>query len=138
MSAVYVASSFFRPLDALEKLHSSITLRQFGRDCFIERKPEAEDIAAAERGLEKASEIILAEKHELVILDEINIALDLGLISTERVLQILKEKPVQIELVLTGRNAPKEITEVADLVTNMEEVKHYYTRGVQARPGIEF
>jgi cob(I)alamin adenosyltransferase len=74
----------------------------------------------------------------MVVLDEINVALDLELVSLEEVLKLIKSKPSKVELVLTGRHAPKEIVEVADLVTEMKEVKHPFSKGLQARKGIEY
>ncbi len=136
--AQFIKGMHYHELDALEKFSGQISIEQFGRDCFIERDPEPEDIKAAEQGLEMVSGIIAKGKHELVILDEINIALYYKLIKTESILKLMKDKPAHIELILTGRYAPPEIIEMADLVTNMEEVKHYYTRGIEARPGIEF
>ena len=70
-------------------------------------------------------------------MDEINIAIHLGLLPLEAVLKILKEKPDQVEVVLTGRYAPKKLYEVADLITEMKEIKHYYTQGIKARKGFE-
>jgi cob(I)alamin adenosyltransferase len=73
-----------------------------------------------------------------VVLDEINPAMDLGLISVDEVLKLIREKPPNTELVLTGRNAPKEIIEAADLVTDMIEARHWYNKGISGRLGIEF
>ena len=83
------------------------------------------------------SKIIQSGNYDLVIMDELNIALYYNLIDLNRVLEILNNKPKHVEIVITGRYAPYEIIERADLVTEMMEVKHYYNNGVQARPGIE-
>lgn len=114
-----------------------LTLEVYGRGCFINGKPEDIDIKLANDGLERAKEIIYGQKHHLVILDEINIALNLGLIDKNKVLDMLHNKPSEVEIVLTGRYADKEIIEIADLVTEMREVKHYYSKGILARDGIE-
>jgi cob(I)alamin adenosyltransferase len=116
-----------------------LRLMTFGRGKFVsEKKPDKEDIHLAEEALETAENAVRSREYDVIVLDEINVALDLKLIKTERVLQIIKDKPVQTELVLTGRRAPKEIVEAADLVTEMVEVKHPYNKGFQARKGIEY
>jgi len=117
----------------------NVTLRAFGRGRFVvEQPPPKEDVRLAEEALELAEKVIKSGEHDVVILDEVNVALHLKLISLERVLELIKSKPKHVELILTGRYAPKEIIEVADLVTEMREIKHPYKRGYQARMGIEF
>ncbi|WIF95333.1 cob(I)yrinic acid a,c-diamide adenosyltransferase [Caminicella sporogenes] len=115
----------------------TIEIEQLGRDCFIYREPEKEDIEAARKGLEKCKKIVEKGKYDVVVLDEINIALYFKLFTLEQVLDMLKNKAEHVEVILTGRYAPKEIIDIADLVTEMKEIKHYYTKGVQARKGIE-
>ncbi|RKD25336.1 cob(I)alamin adenosyltransferase [Caminicella sporogenes DSM 14501] len=115
----------------------TIEIEQLGRDCFIYREPEKEDIEAARKGLEKCKKIVEEGKYDVVVLDEINIALYFKLFTLEEVLDMLKNKAEHVEVILTGRYAPKEIIDIADLVTEMKEIKHYYTKGVQARKGIE-
>jgi len=88
--------------------------------------------------LRTAEEAVKSHEYDVIVLDEVNVALNLRLIKTERVLQLIREKPIQTELVLTGRKAPKEIIEAADLVTEMTEVKHPYHSGFRARKGIEY
>jgi len=117
----------------------NLTLRAFGRGRFVTAKPpEAEDVKYAQEAFQLAKEIVLGGKYNLVILDEINVALDLKLIRLEEVLKMMKSKPRKVELILTGRHAPNEIVEAADLVTEMKEVKHPFSRGFQARKGIEY
>lgn len=115
----------------------SITIEQYGRDSFITMSGNSEDTKKARIGLEKIKEIINSSEYDVVILDEINIALNFNLVDLSDVLDIIKNKPDDVELVLTGRYAPKEIIDVADLVTEMKEIKHYYNDGVIARKGIE-
>ena len=116
-----------------------LNLKTFGRGKFVsEKKPDSEDVRLAEEALETAETAVRGGAYDVIVLDEINVALDLKLIKIERVLQIIKDKPVRTELVLTGRRAPKEIVDAADLVTEMVEVKHPYNRGFQARKGIEY
>jgi cob(I)alamin adenosyltransferase len=117
----------------------NITLKAFGRGKFVTQQPPSqEDVRLAEEALQLAEKTIKSGEYDLVILDEINVALNLKLISLEKVLELIKGKPKHVELVLTGRYAPKEIIDAADLVTEMREVKHPFKKGCQAREGIEF
>ena len=116
-----------------------LKLKAFGRGKFVsEKKPDKEDVDLAEEALKTAEEAVKSREYDVIVLDEVNVALNLKLIRTERVLQLIKEKPAQTELVLTGRKASKEIIEAADLVTEMVEVKHPYNKGFKARKGIEY
>ncbi len=116
-----------------------LKLKAFGRGKFVsEKKPDKEDVDLAEEALKTAEEAVKSREYDVIVLDEVNVALNLKLIRTERVLQLIKDKPAQTELVLTGRKAPKEIIEAADLVTEMVEVKHPYNKGFKARKGIEY
>jgi cob(I)alamin adenosyltransferase len=92
----------------------------------------------AQQTLDYAEQEILSGKYELVILDEIFVATNQGLITIKQVLELLDSKPVSVELVLTGRNAPPEIVQRADLVTEMLMIKHPFTEGTSARRGIEY
>jgi len=102
------------------------------------RAPAPEDLALVREAWDLAWQVILAGAHALVILDEINLALTFNLLPREEVFQVLRERPPWVEVVLTGRQAPPELVEMADLVTEMRPVKHYYEAGVQARRGIEW
>jgi len=121
---------------ALKKL-KNIKVEQFGRGCFVKNAPKQDDIISACQGLKKAKEIISGKKYRLVILDEINIALKLKLVSIKDVLDLIKHTSKDVELVLTGRSAPLEVIRLADLVSEVKEVKHYYSKGIRARRGIE-
>lgn len=115
-----------------------IKIEQCGRRCFIKKRPEKQDIACAQAAWEKVKKIIAQKKYQLIVLDEINIALKLGLLSTKEVLSVIKEAPKDIEVVLTGRYAPQALIKIADLVSQIREIKHYYKKGVKARKGIEY
>jgi cob(I)alamin adenosyltransferase len=116
-----------------------ITLKAFGRGKFVVSKPaDPKDVELAGEALSLATEIVSSGMYDVVILDEVNVALNLGLVKLENVLSLVKAKPAHVELVLTGRNAPDEIVQIADLVTEMKEVKHPYNEGVAARKGIEY
>jgi cob(I)alamin adenosyltransferase len=116
----------------------NLTLKAFGRGKFVVAKPpEREDVELAEEALRLAEKVVSSGEYDVVVLDEVNVALSLKLISLDDVLKLIKTKPKHVELVLTGRSAPDEIIEAADLVTEMREVKHPYARGFPARKGIE-
>lgn len=89
-------------------------------------------------GWETAKEAITSGKYKLIVLDEANIALDLNLIDLNEMVEVLKNKPDDVEIVLTGRNAKPEIIEIAHLVSEIKPIKHYWDKGVKARKGIEF
>ncbi|HSH35407.1 cob(I)yrinic acid a,c-diamide adenosyltransferase [Schnuerera sp.] len=112
-------------------------IEQFGRDCFIYNEPTEEDIKLAKEGLEKCRKILKEGKYDIVVLDELNIAVYFKLFTSEEVIEILKEKASHVEVIITGRYAEDNIVELADLVTEMKEIKHYYNEGVEARKGIE-
>ena len=123
---------------ATQKYLKNIEIKQYGLDCFIINKPTTEDINAAKKGLAEMKKIILDGKYDVVVMDEVTIALHYKLFTLKKLLRIIENRPKNVELVLTGRYAPTEIIEVADLVTEMKEVKHYYQQGIKARKGIEY
>ncbi len=123
---------------AVQKYLKNIKVKQYGLGCFIIDTPSEDDIRAAGKGLDEMRKIIQKGKYDMVIMDEVNIALYYKLFELEDLLEIIKKKPEHIELVLTGRYAPQELIEAADLVTEMKEVKHYYQQGIEARKGIEY
>jgi len=135
--AQFVKGMRYSELDALEHI-PEIEVRQYGLDCFIINKPTVADIEAARKGFSEASGLIRNDVYDLVVLDEICIALYYNLIGIEEVLVLLEQKPPEMELVLTGRYAPEALVEKADLVTEMKEIRHYYAKGVEARKGIEY
>uniref|UniRef100_C6E4E6 corrinoid adenosyltransferase n=1 Tax=Geobacter sp. (strain M21) TaxID=443144 RepID=C6E4E6_GEOSM len=123
---------------AAERLAPLLTIHQTGRDCWIYKdRLDPQDVAIAHGTLNLARETLTGGEYDLVILDEINGAAWFGLITVEDILDLIKQRPEQVELVLTGRSADPRVVEAADLVTEMVEVKHYYQAGVPARTGIE-
>jgi len=117
----------------------NLTLKAFGRGKFVtEKPPRREDVDSANEALTLAEEKVKSGEYDVVILDEINVALSLKLIDIRRVMEMLKTKPNHVELVLTGRSAPDTLVRVADLVTEMKEIKHPYNEGFSARKGIEY
>ncbi|MDQ1333314.1 MAG: cob(I)alamin adenosyltransferase [Thermodesulfobacteriota bacterium] len=135
--AQFVKNSEYSETKAVKKWSDAITLKQYGRGDFLNRKPDASDVQAASEGLKEVQEIMMSGRYDVIILDEINIATYYHLISVEELLAFLKARPDRVEVVLTGRKADPRIIEAADLVTEMKEVKHYYRQGVEARVGIE-
>jgi cob(I)alamin adenosyltransferase len=109
------------------------------RTCFVHpEKPAPEDVRAAREGLDLSFEILRKAEYDIVILDEILCAIKFGLISCDDVVRLVKAKPPNMELVLTGRDAPQQLIELADLVTEMRQMKHPYQHGITAREGIEY
>ncbi|MFC1884167.1 cob(I)yrinic acid a,c-diamide adenosyltransferase [Thermodesulfobacteriota bacterium] len=127
----------YSEIKALETYHDLITVEQFGTGKFIEGKPSPEDIKAAQEAVRRIKEIFSNGEHDVLIMDEANVALHLGLLSMDDIKDIIQSKPEGMEIVLTGRNAPQELIEDADLVTEMKLIKHYFKDGVHARTGIE-
>lgn len=116
---------------------SNLTMEQFGQPNFIHGKPSPEDIEMAKRGLARMKEVIASGEYDMVVMDEINTTLFFEMLDVQEVLNVLDLKPGKTELILTGRYAPEEIVDRADLVTEMKEIKHYYNAGVMARVGVE-
>jgi len=124
---------------ALARLAPEVTLRYFGRGNLVNlRSPAPEDLARVQQAWALARQVLAKGSHDLVILDEINLALTHKLIPLEEALEALRRRPPGVEVVLTGRQAPPELLELADLVTEMRPLKHYYQAGVKARRGIEW
>ncbi len=136
--AQFVKGKTYSEIKAIRKYLPDITIKQFGRGCFIVKTPTSEDIEAARNGLDAVAGIVESGKYDLVVLDEATIAIYYKLFSVSELIGVLLKKPEETEVVITGRYAPEELIELADLVTEMKEVKHYYTKGVQARKGIEY
>ena len=114
-----------------------LEIKQFGDLNFVAGKPSDEDKRNAEKGLAKMKEVLNSGEYDVAVFDEINTTLFFGLVSVDDVLEVIGKKPDKTEVILTGRYAPSEIIERADLVTEMQELKHYFNAGVQARVGIE-
>lgn len=122
------------------KLHEflpNFEMQQFGSEQFIAKTPSAKDIAMAVEGLRICEAKIMKGNYDIVVLDEINIALYYDLFSVDSVIDIINKRPSHVEIILTGRYAPDKLIAMADVVTEMKEIKHYYSQGVEARLGIE-
>ena len=118
--------------------HPYITVEQYGDvECVHREEITQKHIAQAQQGLKRVWEVMLSNQYDIIILDEINVAVWFDLISAEDLLGLLNERPKHIEFILTGRRASKALMEIADLVSDIKEIKHYYNQGVKARIGIE-
>ena len=123
----------------LEKFTDQVTIRTMGEGFTWETQDKARDIAMAKAAWEKAKELIRDPSNSMVLLDEVNIAIRYDYIDLAEVLEFLAtEKPPMTHVVLTGRNAKDELIELADLVTEMELVKHPFRSGIKAQIGVEF
>jgi len=114
-----------------------VNIQQFGEGLFFGRSPEEKDLATAGKGLDEIAETFSQKNVDVLILDEINVAVSLGLVKENSFLELLKKRPLTMEVICTGRRAPEKLLEMADLITEMKAVRHYYKAGVQARTGIE-
>lgn len=126
-------------IKALSMTNLPITIRQYGRRVFFKsRTCEPMDIHRAHQGLEAFREAMASRDYDLIVLDEINVAVHFGLLKIEEVMEAIGQKPPELHLVLTGRKAHDALLEVADLVTEMREVKHHYGLGIGSQKGIEY
>ena len=135
--AQFIKMGDYSEIKALERFSDLITVEQYGLGRFIKGKPSRDDIEAAKKGLEKIHAVLMDAQHDVVIMEEANVAVMCGLFSADDILGLIAIKPESVELVITGRGADPRIVEKADLVTEMKCIKHYYEQGVQARTGIE-
>ncbi|MFO7912846.1 MAG: cob(I)yrinic acid a,c-diamide adenosyltransferase [Desulfotignum sp.] len=126
----------YSEIKALSRFEN-ITVEQFGMGKFVKGAPSKNEIAAARAGYARLCEILTANKHDLVIVDEGNVAVTCNLISEGELLDLIDRKPDDMELVITGRGALPSVMQRADLVTEMQDIKHYFHEGVAARKGVE-
>ena len=120
-----------------DKLAPFFTIIQTGQPGWVNTRDITADRSIAQEALVRAKGLLISGDYDLFICDEINGAVGFGLVDVEQVLELIRQRPEKVELVLTGRNAHERVIEAADLVTEMREIKHYYKAGVPARAGIE-
>jgi cob(I)alamin adenosyltransferase len=132
----FIKNGNYCELKALRRI-KGIRTEQFGRGCFIKKSPSQADRELAARGFARIKEIIRKGDFDVIILDEVNVALKLGLIDLKDFLKLLKNAPEGPELILTGRYAHPKVIRLADLVSEVKEVKHYFRKGTKSRIGIE-
>ena len=133
----FVKGRQYSELKSLSRLADQITVEQYGLPQFLNGKPSVSDIEAASKGFERIKSSMLSGQFDVIIVDEGNVAVTYGLISKQDLLDLIAMKPENIELVITGRDALPEIINMADLVTEMKVIKHYFNKGINARVGIE-
>ena len=129
--------TIYGELEAARRVGANLTIEQVGREAFVSREPTAEDRRLATEAFARARQLTSSGDYDLVVLDELNCVVDYDLVPLAEVKELIRAKAPHTELVLTGRNAHPELVELADLVTEMREIKHYYHAGQQARRGIE-
>ncbi|MFH1153602.1 MAG: cob(I)yrinic acid a,c-diamide adenosyltransferase [Pseudomonadota bacterium] len=127
----------YSEIKALERFKDLITIEQYGLGKFVKGQPSPEDVAAGQQGFMRVVEVLTRGEHDVVIVEEGNVAVMCNLISEQGLLDLIRLKPDHVELVITGRGATPALVKAADLVTEMIEIKHYYSQGVMARTGIE-
>jgi len=135
--AQFIKMGEYSEIKSLKKFSDRITIKQFGRGKFIKGAPSEEDMEAAQKGLHAVRVALLSGKYDIIVLEEGNVAASIGLLSTDDIIHLIDRKPEHVEIVITGRNASREIIDKADLVTEMKDIKHYFNKGVTARTGIE-
>lgn len=121
----------------VENLFNTVLIEQLGRGCFIQEDPEQIDIDMAKNALKRCTEIMQSGEYNLVILDEVTIAIYYKLFTNQDLIKAIQSRDSSVEVVITGRYASQDLIDLADLVTDMQEVKHYYTQGVLSRDGID-
>ena len=134
----FMKGRIYGELDTLRSL-SNVEVWQFGRVAFVDKKnPDPKDRELARQGLDKAWEIVRGAKHDLLILDEINVVADFGLVPVEEVLELANARPRWMDMIWTGRSAPAAMVELADTVSEVREIKHHYRKGIESRAGMEY
>ena len=135
--AQFIKMGDYSEIKALARFSDLIRVEQFGLGRFANRNPAPEDIAAAQKGLDRVRAVMASPEYDIVIMEEANVAVKLGLFGEQDLLALMLNKPPDKELVITGRGASPRVIDKADLVTEMKAIKHYYQKGVAARVGIE-
>jgi cob(I)alamin adenosyltransferase len=124
---------------ACERCLPDLTIVMSGRDEFVKKgEPEEVDLRMAREGMDLARKVAGEGKHQMLILEEINVAVDYGLLPLSEVLDFLRACPRELEVVCTGRYAPAELVDLADMVSEVKEIKHHYRQGLEMRKGIEY
>jgi cob(I)alamin adenosyltransferase len=133
----FLKSGDYSEIKALKKFADQIMVEHYGLGHFVKGHPDPQDIEAGIKGYKRVTRIIEKGEHDIVILDEGNVAVKYNIFSEQDLLDLLDKKPDHVEIVVTGRGATQAIIEKADLVVEMKNIKHYFDKGVEARVGIE-
>ena len=135
--AQFIKMGDYSEIKGLQRFDDLITVKQYGLGRFIKGRPSQDDVDMAQNGLKEARAALVSGEYDLVVLEEGNVAVTCDLFTIDELLEFVALRPPNTELLITGRGAHERLIEVADLVTEMREIKHYYQQGVQARVGIE-
>ena len=135
--AQFLKKGEYSEIKAFGRYSGQITVEQYGSGRFTNRNPSREDIQAAQKGLQRIRTVMAGGEYAMMVLDEANVAVKLGLISDTDLLDVIRAKPAEIDLVITGRHAPALVIEIADTAVEMKARRHYFQKGVKARVGIE-
>lgn len=133
----FVKSMKYHEVQLESLFPTQLTIEQLGSGCYIFRNPSEEDVRLAHEGLHRCATILASGEYNLVVLDELTIATYYHLIEVDAVVKAIEARAPHTEVIITGRYAPPQFVELAHLVTDMQEVKHYYTEGVLSRAGID-
>ena len=139
----FMKGQYYGELEAVKMVYPYITIEQYGKDAFVHiqdpahKRTHKEDKRMAQEGLVKAKQAMSSGKYDIIVFDEITVAYHFRLVSLSDILDVVASKPERIEVVFTGRYAPPELIAVADLVSDIQEIKHYHQQGFIARDGIE-
>jgi cob(I)alamin adenosyltransferase len=133
----FLKGGYYSELESLKRFSDLITIQQFGRQGFFKETPLEGNRSDVCQGLEVAKDKVLSGKYEMIVLDEINVAVAYKLLTVEDVLEVVQQKSMETEVILTSRYADQLLIEAADLVTKMKMVKHYASSGIKPRTGIE-
>ncbi len=134
----FIKGSDSSEMTLLRERCPEVTIEQFGYGRFIRKSPTENDIAIAKHGIERLIEVVSSTEYDVVIADEANGAVNAEIITVDNLIELIEAKPDNVELIITGRNADRKIIARADLVTEMNAIKHYFDAGIPARKGIEF
>ena len=133
----FIKGGEYSEIKVLRARFPEVMIEQYGAGHFIRSRPSPDDIQAGHEGLLRLRAAMCGGQYDVVIADEANTAMAVGLFTEEDLLALMADKPEAVELVLTGRGAGAKVRDRADLVTEMKCIKHYYEAGVPGRPGIE-
>ena len=126
-------------VSALQRFLPQVDVIQCGREVFVDMdNPEDIDIQLAQSALDRVCQVTSQGEYDLVILDELNVAIDYGLVRESDVLTMIKNRQPTVTLVITGRGASLKLQDIADMVSDVSEIKHHWRQGIQAQPGIEY
>ncbi len=135
--AQFLKKGEYSELKTLKRCSDRVVIRQYGTGNFIDDRPTQEDYEEVHKGMAEIREVLKGGLYDLVVLDEANLAIFYGIVDVHEFVRMLQARHPRSEVVITGRYAKDELLAVADLVTEMKEVKHYFRNGVEAREGIE-